>query len=373
MSLEAVKPVMNPVEPQSIVPPRTCPVAEAVQRDAGPLPEGHPQVRVGKTGVLLVNLGTPDGHDRKNMRRYLAEFLSDPRVIELPRILWWPILHGIILNTRPKKSGALYASIWNKELDESPLRTFTRSQGEQLTKRLSDQSRVIVDWAMRYGNPSIPSRLAALQEEGCEQILIVPLYPQYSAATTASVSDKTFQSLMDMRWMPALRTAPPFHDDPVYIEALAQRLEVQLAELDFEPEHILASYHGVPKDYLDKGDPYHCHCLKTSRLLEARMGWPEGKLISCFQSRFGPKEWLQPFTDVTVKQLAESGVKNIAVFNPGFVSDCLETLEEIAVEVAGEFTEAGGENFAHLPCLNDSEPCLDMLESIVRRELSGWI
>ncbi len=373
MSLEALQTVMNPAEPQSIAPERVCPVAEPVQRDPGPLPEGHPAVRVGKTGVLLVNLGTPDGHDRKNMRRYLAEFLSDPRVIELPRILWWPILHGIILNTRPAKSGKLYASIWNEELNESPLRTFTRSQGEQLAERLVDQPRVEVDWAMRYGNPSIPSRLAALQASGCEQILIVPLYPQYSAATTASVSDKTFQSLSEMRWMPALRTAPPFHDDPVYIEALATRLERQLAGLDFEPEHILASYHGVPKDYLDKGDPYHCHCHKTSRLLEARMGWPKGKLITCFQSRFGPKEWLQPFTDVTVKELADQGVESIAVFNPGFVSDCLETLEEIAVEVAGEFTEAGGKNFAHLPCLNDSEPCIDMLESIVRRELSGWI
>lgn len=373
MKLETALPAMNSATPQPLVPEQACPVAAPPARDTQNLPDGHPKVKVGKTGVLLVNLGTPDGYDRKSMRRYLKEFLSDPRVIELPRLLWWPILHGIILNTRPAKSGKLYASIWNEELDESPLRTFSRAQGEKLAARFADQPRLKIDWAMRYGNPSIPSRLRALQEAGCEQVLVVPLYPQYSAATTASVSDKTFHSLSELRWMPALRTAPPFHDDPTYIEALATTLEQQLAELDFEPEHILASYHGVPRDYLDKGDPYHCHCHKTSRLLEARMGWPEGKLITCFQSRFGPKEWLQPFTDVTVKKLAEEGVRNIAVFNPGFISDCLETLEEIAVEVAGEFIEAGGENFAHLPCLNDTEPCIDMLEALVRRELSGWI
>lgn len=337
------------------------------------LPEGHPEVRIGRTGVLLVNLGTPDGHDRKSMRRYLAEFLSDPRVIELPRLLWYPILHGIILNIRPQKSGKLYASIWNEELDESPLRTFSRNQGERLAERFADLPSVEVDWAMRYGNPSIPERLERLRDHGCDRILIVPLYPQYSAATTASVCDKTFQSLADMRWVPALRTAPAFHDHPAYIEALARSLEKSLAALDFEPEKILASYHGVPKDYLEKGDPYHCHCHKTSRLLRERMGWSEDRLITCFQSRFGPKEWLQPFTDETVKSLAEQGVRDIAVFNPGFISDCLETLEEIAGEVAGEFAEAGGRHFAHLPCLNDTEPCIDLLETLVRRELSGWV
>jgi ferrochelatase len=337
------------------------------------LPEGHPEVRFGRTGVLLVNLGTPDGHDRKNMRRYLKEFLSDPRVIELPRLLWWPILHGIILNVRPTKSGKLYASIWNEELDESPLRTFSRNQGERLAARFSDDARLDVDWAMRYGNPSIPDRLARLRERGCDRILIVPLYPQYSAATTASVCDKTFDALRDMRWMPALRTTPAFHDDPAYIEALARNLEAQLEALDFEPEKILASYHGVPTEQLEKGDPYHCHCHKTSRLLRERMGWSKDRLITCFQSRFGPKEWLQPFTDETVRHLAAEGVKDIAVFNPGFVSDCLETLEEIAVEVKGEFLDAGGRNFVHLPCLNDSGACIDMLEALVRRELGGWL
>ncbi|MEM1411899.1 MAG: ferrochelatase [Pseudomonadota bacterium] len=330
-------------------------------------------MRFGRTGVLLVNLGTPDGHDRKNMRKYLREFLSDPRVIELPRLLWYPILYGIILNVRPAKSGKLYASIWDEERNESPLRTYSRNQGKQLAERLADDPRIEVDWAMRYGNPSIPDRMEALRAAGCDRVLVVPLYPQYSAATTASVCDKTFQSLSEMRWMPALRTAPAFHDDPAYIEALALSLEKSLAELDFEPEKILASYHGVPKEYLDKGDPYHCHCHKTSRLLAARMGWDEGRLITTFQSRFGPKEWLTPYTDETVKELAADGVKDIAIFNPGFISDCLETLEEIAGEVAGEFIESGGRNFAHLPCLNDTEPCIDLLESLVKRELQGWL
>jgi len=364
---------MNSAKPQPLSDAERDTTPRPLRRELGPLPEGHPEVRVDRTGVLLVNLGTPDGHDRKNMRRYLAEFLSDPRVIELPRLLWYPILHGIILNVRPQRSGKLYASIWNEERNESPLRTFTRAQGELLAERFREHSHIVVDWAMRYGNPSIPERLEALKERGCERILVLPLYPQYSAATTASVCDRTFDALRDMRWMPALRTTPAFHDDPAYIEALARTLEAQLDALDFEPEKILASYHGVPRDYLEKGDPYHCHCHKTSRLLRERMGWSEDKLITCFQSRFGPKEWLQPFTDETVQQLAKDGVKDIAVFNPGFVSDCLETLEEIAVEAAGEFREAGGRNFAHLPCLNDSRPCIDMLETLVRRELSGWL
>lgn len=371
MSQETVARVMTRKPLQSV--DRAPAASEEGRVSIADLPEGHPEVRIGRTGVLIVNLGTPDGYDRKSMRRYLAEFLSDPRVIELPRLLWYPILHGIILNVRPQKSGKLYASIWNEEQDESPLRTFSRNQGERLAERFADLPTVEVDWAMRYGNPSIPERLERLRDHGCDRILIVPLYPQYSASTTASVCDKTFQSLADMRWMPALRTAPAFHDHPAYIEALARSLEKSLAALDFEPEKILASYHGVPKEYLEKGDPYHCHCHKTSRLLRERMGWSEDRLITCFQSRFGPKEWLQPYTDETVKSLAEQGVRDIAVFNPGFISDCLETLEEIAGEVAGEFREAGGRNFAHLPCLNDTEPCIDLLETLVRRELSGWV
>ncbi len=373
MNREALLLDMNPSEPQSVAPGMTAREPTSIAPGENPKPAGHPDVAVGRVGVLLVNLGTPDGYDRKSMRRYLAEFLSDPRVIELPRLLWYPILHGIILMVRPARSGKLYASIWNEARNESPLRTFTRSQGEALARRFAERPDVDVDWAMRYGNPSIPERLAGLRERGCDRVLVLPLYPQYSAATTASVCDRTFQALGEMRWVPALRTAPAFHDDPAYIEALARNLEAQLEALDFEPEKILASYHGVPTEQLEKGDPYHCHCHKTSRLLRERMGWPEGKLVTCFQSRFGPKEWLQPFTDDTVRRLAAEGVKDIAVFNPGFVSDCLETLEEIAVEVKGEFIEAGGRHFAHLPCLNDSVACIDMLEALVRRELGGWL
>lgn len=336
-------------------------------------PVQHPAVNFGKIGVLLVNLGTPDGHDKKNMRRYLKQFLSDRRVIETPRVIWWPLLNGIILNTRPKKSGALYASIWNNERDESPLRTFTRSQGEQLAQAFSAHDNVIVDWAMRYGNPSIESRMEALQKAGCERILVFPLYPQYAAATTATVNDVAFETLMKMRWMPALRTVPPYHDDPAYIEALAVSIENHLAGLDFEPEHIVASYHGIPKSYFDKGDPYHCQCQKTSRLLKERMGWKDGYLITTFQSRFGPEEWLQPYTDKTVEKLAHDGVKRLAVVNPGFSSDCLETLEEIAGEVREEFEDNGGEHFSHIPCLNDSAEGVGLIEHIVRRELGGWV
>jgi len=342
-------------------------------RQVGPLPPDHPKVKIGKVGVLLVNLGTPDGHDKKNMRKYLEEFLTDKRVIEWPKALWYPILYGIVLNTRPKKSGAAYESIWNTELDESPLRTITRSQSDMLSKMLSGETDVVVDWGMRYGNPSIASRLEGLREKGCERIVVFPLYPQYSAATTATVNDKTFEALMKMRWMPALRTIPPYHDDPAYIDALAISIEKHLAGLDFEPEKVIASYHGIPQSYFKKGDPYHCHCLKTSRLLNERLGWKEGRLITCFQSRFGPEEWLQPYTDKTIEALAGDGVKNIAVFNPGFVADCLETLEEIAEEGEEIFHEHGGENFTHIPCLNDSDEGMAVLETLVRRELGGWI
>ena len=336
-------------------------------------PRGHPEVRSGKIGVLLVNLGTPDGHGRANMRKYLAEFLTDRRVIEWPRWVWYPILYGIVLNTRPQKSGALYAKIWNRERDESPLRTITRSQAEWLTKSLAGENAVIVDWAMRYGNPSIASRIAALHEHGCDRLIVVPLYPQYSAATTATVNDKVFEALSAMRWMPALRTAPPWHDDPVYIDALAASIRRQISALDFKPEKIIASYHGLPKSYFDKGDPYYCHCMKTSRLLSEKMSWDDGKLLTTFQSRFGPEEWLQPYTDETLKGLPKSGVKKIAVLNPGFVADCLETLEEIAEQGKEQFLHAGGEKFAHIACLNDSAEGMAVIETVVRRELSGWL
>lgn len=345
----------------------------AAYREVGPLPEDHPAVKIGKVGVLLVNLGTPDGHDKKNMRKYLKEFLSDKRVIEWPKALWYPILYGIVLNTRPKKSGAAYETIWNKELDESPLRTITRAQSDKLTKVLSNESNVIVDWGMRYGNPSIESRLEILRKQGCERILIFPLYPQYSAATTATVNDKAFEALMKLRWMPAIRTVPAYHDDPAYIDALAISIENHLATLDFEPEKVIASYHGIPQSYFKKGDPYHCHCMKTSRLLNERLGWKEGRLVTCFQSRFGPEEWLQPYTDKTIEAYAKEGIRNIAVFNPGFVADCLETLEEIAGEGEEIFHEHGGTNFTHIPCLNDSDEGMAVFEAIVRRELGGWI
>jgi protoporphyrin/coproporphyrin ferrochelatase len=337
------------------------------------MPDGHPDIAFGKIGILLVNLGTPDGYDYRNMRRYLAEFLTDRRVIEWPRAIWYPILYGIVLNRRPQKSGAAYEKIWNHEKNESPLRSFTRSQSEKLAAAMADFPDVHVDWAMRYGNPSIESRLNALTEIGCERILVFPLYPQYSATTTATVNDKVFQALMKMRWMPAIRTVPPYHDDPAYIEALAQSIEQHLAKLDFKPEKLIASYHGIPVSYFKKGDPYHCHCQKTSRLLRERLGFSEETLITCFQSRFGPEEWLQPYTDKTVEKLAREGVKNIAIFNPGFVSDCLETLEEIAGEAAEIFQHAGGKNFSYIPCLNDSREGMSVIETIVRRELAGWI
>ncbi|MTI16914.1 ferrochelatase [Rhodobacteraceae bacterium RKSG542] len=338
------------------------------------LPKDHPPVKAGKVGVLLINLGTPDGTDYWPMRRYLREFLSDKRVIEWPKWLWYPILYGIVLNVRPQKSGRAYAEIWNNEQNESPLRTITRSQGEKLQEMLDGAgSQVTVDWAMRYGKPSIKSRLTKMKEEGCDRILVFPLYPQYSAATTATVNDAVFKVLMEMRWQPAIRTVPPYHDHDVYITALADSVKESLSKLDEEPEVVMASYHGIPQSYFQKGDPYHCQCLKTSRLLREKLGWEEGKLISTFQSRFGPEEWLQPYTDKTIEKLAQEGRKNIAVMNPGFVADCLETLEEIAGEGAEIFEEHGGEHFTHIPCLNDSPEGMNVIADIVVRELQGWI
>ncbi|OWZ88792.1 ferrochelatase, partial [Sinorhizobium sp. LM21] len=307
------------------------------------------------------------------MRRYLKEFLTDRRVIEWSRLFWYPILFGIVLNTRPGKVGKAYETIWNKDLNESYLRTYTRNQSELMAKSFADQPNVIVDWGMRYGQPSIASRMDALQKAGCERILVFPLYPQYAAATTATVNDKAFEALLKMRWQPALRTVPPYHDDPVYIDALATSIERHLATLDWEPEVVLTSFHGIPKSYFDKGDPYYCQCQKTARLLREKLGWSKEKLQVTFQSRFGPEEWLQPYTDKTVEKLAQDGVKRIAVLNPGFVSDCLETLEEIAEQAAESFHHNGGEKFTHIPCLNDSAEGMAVLEHVVRRELAGWL
>jgi len=336
-------------------------------------PDDHPKVKTGKVGVLLVNLGTPDATDYWSMRRYLAEFLTDKRVIEWPKAIWYPILFGIVLNRRPQKVGKAYEEIWNTEQDESYLRTFTRAQADKLAEHVGRGDKLVVDWAMRYGQPSIPDKLSQLKDAGCERILWFPLYPQYSATTTATVNDKAFETLMKMRWQPAVRSVPPYHDDPAYIAGLADSIDNHLATLDWKPEKIIASYHGIPQSYFHKGDPYHCHCHKTTRLLREHMGLSEDELMTTFQSRFGPEEWLQPYTDKTVQKLADDGVKRIAVFNPGFVSDCLETLEEIAGEAAEEFHEHGGEKFTHIPCLNDSEPGMRVIEQIVRRELQGWL
>jgi ferrochelatase len=345
------------------------PKAEAGSRS----PSVHPGLKSQKIGVMLVNLGTPDGTDFRSMWRYLREFLSDPRVIELPRIVWYPILYGIVLNTRPKKSGANYAKIWNRERDESPLRTYTRSQGEKLAEALRGEPQIVVDWAMRYGNPSTRSVAERLVAQGCDRLLILPLYPQYSATTTATANDKLFAALAKMRRQPAIRSVPAYYDDPVYIDAIARSIESHLASLDFVPEVVIASYHGIPKPYSDKGDPYYWHCLETTRLVRDRLGWGEDKLITTFQSRFGAQEWLQPYTDKTVERLAREGVKSIAIVNPGFSSDCIETLEEIAVEAREIFLHAGGANFVHIPCLNDSAGGMAVIENLVRRELSGWI
>ncbi|RWP43662.1 MAG: ferrochelatase [Mesorhizobium sp.] len=339
----------------------------------GPLPAGQPPVGAGRIGVMLVNLGTPDGTEFKPMWRYLREFLSDPRVIELNKAIWYPILYGLVLTTRPKKSGANYARIWNRQRNESPLRTYTRAQSEKLTEALRDLPGVSVDWAMRYGNPSTESVAKGLVAQGCDRILTFPLYPQYSATTTATANDQLFRALMKMRRAPAIRSVPPYYAEPVYIEALAASIERHLASLDFEPEMVIASYHGIPKPYSDKGDPYQAHCLETTRLLREKLGWDEKKLITTFQSRFGAQEWLQPYTDKTVEKLPGEGVRSIAIVNPGFSVDCIETLDEIGREAAETFHHAGGEKFAHIPCLNDSAEGMAVIEAMVRRELSGWV
>jgi ferrochelatase len=326
-----------------------------------------------KTGVMLINLGTPDGTDRTSMRRYLREFLMDSRVIEWPKAIWYPILFGIVLNTRPKKSAALDHRSSTRARHESPERTYTRSQSDQLGTRLSDLSNVVVDWAMRYGQPSIEDVLTRLREQGCTRIVAFPLYPQYSSSTTGSVIEKLNDALNKLRFMPAIRTVPSYQHEPVYIDALARSIEEHLAKLDFEPQVVVASYHGIPQSYARRGDPYPQQCLETTRLLRARLGWDENKLISTFQSRFGPEEWLQPYTDKTIEDMPKNGIKSVAVFNPGFVADCLETVDEIGNEAAEAFHENGGENFSHIPCLNDTDLGMRVIEDLVRRELQGWV
>jgi len=328
----------------------------------------------GRIGVLLVNLGTPDSTGYWAMRRYLKEFLSDRRVIEENRLKWWLVLNFIILTVRPGRKGRDYDKIWNRERNESPLKTITRSQSDKLDEILDKtDKRIRVDWAMRYGNPSIRSRLEALAAQDCERILVVPLYPQYAAATTATVCDETFRALRRMRLQPTLRVAAPYYAEPVYIDALAASLNAAVAKLSFKPEVIVASYHGMPESYVAEGDPYLRHCTETTALLRKKLKLDDQSLIMTFQSRFGTAEWIKPYTDATVKSLAERGVRDLAVITPGFAADCLETLEEIAMENADIFRRAGGENFAAIPCLNDSPGGMAVIRDIVARELKGGI
>jgi protoporphyrin/coproporphyrin ferrochelatase len=328
-------------------------------------PSDHPPVTSPRIGVLLVNLGTPDAPTPDAVRRYLKQFLSDRRVVEIPPLLWQPILRGIILNTRPKKSAHAYAQVWTDQ--GSPLAAITARQADALKGRLGDS--VLVRHAMRYGQPAIDTVLDAMLAAGCRRILIAPLYPQYCGATTATVTDAVHAHLATLRWQPALRTLPPYHDDPAYIGALKASVECGLAALDFAPDVLLASFHGMPERTLMLGDPYHCQCVKTARLLSEALGRP---VEVSFQSRFGRAKWLEPATDDTIVRLAGEGVKRLAIIAPGFSADCLETLEEIAMQGRDAFIEGGGANFAYLPCLNDGEPGMAMLETLVRRELSGW-
>ncbi len=330
------------------------------------LPPDHPPVSFGKIGVLIVNLGSPSAPDAPSVKRYLKQFLSDRRVVEIPALIWQPILRGIILNTRPKKSAHAYQQVWTAE--GAPLAVITRKQAAAAQAYFGD--RVMVDWAMRYGTPSIPEKLAALKASGCDRILIAPLYPQYSGATTGTVQDEAFATLTKMRWQPALRTLPAYHDDPAYIGALKTSVASGLDALSFKPDAVLASFHSMPERTLTLGDPYHCHCQKTARLLSEALG---RELIVSFQSRLGRAKWLEPATDATLSALPAKGVKRVAVFAPGFSADNLETLEEIAIRGKESFMEAGGIDFAYLPCLNDDAPGTEMLAQILTRELAGWL
>ncbi len=330
------------------------------------LPPAHPPIPAPKIGVLLVNLGTPDAPDPASVRRYLGEFLSDRRVVEIPPLLWQPILRGIILRTRPKKSAHAYSQVWRE--DGSPLAAITKAQARALQGAWGEQ--VLVDYAMRYGRPAIAERIDALKAQGAERILIAPLYPQYCGATTATANDKAFEALAKMRWQPAIRTLPPYHDHPAYIAALKASVEASLSKLDFEPDAILASFHGMPQRTLELGDPYHCHCRKTARLLGEALG---RELVVTFQSRFGRAKWLEPATDTTLAGLPGAGVKKVAIVAPGFSADCLETLEELAIRGRETFLGAGGTHFAYLPCLNESAGGMAMLRTILSEELAGWI
>ncbi len=326
----------------------------------------HPEVKFGKTGVLIVNLGTPDSTSWWDIRRYLKEFLSDRRVIEVNPIIWQIILNLFILTFRPSKTAHAYKQIWRKESNESPLLYFTKEQSSKLQKKIASKE-IIVDFAMRYGNPSIKFKLNIMKEEGCERIIILPLYPQYAAATTATVCDEVYRSLMKMRWQPSLQIIPHYESDPFYIDAIVNSIEKKINEINWKPDLIISSYHGIPKSYFDKGDPYHCYCHKTTRLIKEKFNKVE--IRTTFQSRFGPQEWLKPYTDKTLEKLPDEGIKNLLVICPGFASDCVETLEEINIQGRECFIEKGGENFDLIPCLNDNSDHIKLLEKLVSKYL----
>ena len=339
-------------------------------------PNDHPKVARGKTGVLLANLGTPDSYSYWPMRRYLGQFLSDKRVIDYPWWKWQPILQGIILTKRPFSSGKAYESIWNHDLDESPLLTITKQQTAKIAGEMSRSfgDQVQVDFCMRYGNPSTKSKVREMVASGCERVLFFPLYPQYAGATTATANDEFFRAMMKEKWQPAIRTVPAYYDDAGYIEALAQSIERAYDELNEKPEILVVSYHGMPLRYLQEGDPYHCHCQKNTRLLQERLGWNGTQIMTTFQSQFGPEEWLQPYTVDEVARLArEEGKKRIAVIAPAFSADCIETLEEINEEIKESFEGAGGEKFTYIPCLNDDDTHISALSDIIRNNLKGWL
>ena len=327
--------------------------------------EDHPKVQFGKTGVLIVNLGTPDSTSWLDIRKYLKEFLSDRRVIEVNPILWQIILNLFILNLRPSKTAKAYKEIWMEDQNMSPLRYYTLKQADKLNKEIGNKN-LLVDYAMRYGNPSIKSKIQSLKEDGCENLIVLPLYPQYAAATTATVCDEVYRTLMKMRWQPNLQIIPHYESEPLYIDALINSLRKKINEISWKPDLIIASYHGIPKKYFDKGDPYHCYCHKTTRLISEKFN--EIPIKTTFQSRFGPQEWLQPYTDKTIEKLPKEGKKNILVISPGFSSDCVETLEEISIQAKDSFLKSGGLNFEMVPCLNDSDDHIKLLKYLITRK-----
>ena len=329
--------------------------------------QDHPKINYGKTGVLLINLGTPDSTGWWDIRKYLKEFLSDRRVIEVNPIIWKIILNLFILTFRPSKTAKAYKEIWMNDIDKSPLRFYTEIQSKKLGERIENEN-LIVDFAMRYGNPSIKSKIEKMQKEGCEKLIIFPLYPQYASPTTATVCDEVFRVLMKMRWQPAIQILPHYESEPLYIDAIVKSINKKLSEIDWRPDLIVASYHGIPKKYFEKGDPYHCYCQKTTRLISEK--FKEVEIITTFQSRFGPQEWLQPYTDKTLENLPKEGKKRILVISPGFASDCVETLEEISIQGKESFEKAGGEKFGFIPCLNDNDDHINLLEHLIKKYLN---